>query len=136
MNRKQALKTIAASAAGSFALPSLANAMNKTIPADLKGNINHSVCQWCYNDIPLEQAINDCVKDLQEGLNNLHCALVALITHDEISHEEYGEIYFLSREYVDISKEMVAIVKSFKPAGFKAPKLNEDTISQQQKMAN
>ena len=55
MNRKQALKTIAASAAGSFALPSLANAMNKTIPADLKGNINHSVCQWCYSDIPLEK---------------------------------------------------------------------------------
>jgi hydroxypyruvate isomerase len=29
--------------------------MSKTIPTDLKGNINHSVCQWCYNDIPLEQ---------------------------------------------------------------------------------
>jgi hydroxypyruvate isomerase len=55
MNRKQALKTIAASAAGSLALPSLSNAMNKTIPADLKGNINHSVCQWCYSSIPLEQ---------------------------------------------------------------------------------
>ena len=55
MNRKQALKTIAASAAGSIAIPSLANAMNKTIPADLKGNINHSVCQWCYNSIPLEE---------------------------------------------------------------------------------
>jgi len=46
---------MAASAAGSFALPSLANAMNKTVPADLKGNINHSVCQWCYRDIPLEK---------------------------------------------------------------------------------
>jgi hydroxypyruvate isomerase len=55
MNRKQALKTIAASAAGAVALPSLANAMNKTIPVDLKGNINHSVCQWCYGDIPLEK---------------------------------------------------------------------------------
>jgi len=21
----------------------------------LKGNINHSVCAWCYNDIPLEE---------------------------------------------------------------------------------
>jgi hydroxypyruvate isomerase len=55
MNRKQALKSIAATAAGVVALPSLANAMSKTIPADLKGNINHSVCQWCYNDIPLEK---------------------------------------------------------------------------------
>jgi hydroxypyruvate isomerase len=55
MNRKQALKTMAATTAGTFGLPSLANALNKTIPAELKGNINHSVCQWCYNDIPLEQ---------------------------------------------------------------------------------
>lgn len=55
MNRKQALKTIAASAAGAVALPSLANAMNKTIPGELKGHINHSVCQWCYDDIPLEK---------------------------------------------------------------------------------
>ena len=55
MNRKQALKAMAATTAGTIALPGLANAMSKTIPADLKGNINHSVCQWCYNDIPLEQ---------------------------------------------------------------------------------
>ena len=55
MNRKQALKTMAATTAGTFALPSLANTLNKTMPDDLKGNINHSVCQWCYNDIPLEQ---------------------------------------------------------------------------------
>ena len=92
------------------------------------------VSESSYNDIPLEQAINDCVKDLQTGLNNLHSALIALICHDEISHEEYAEIYYLSREYVDISKEMVAIVKSFKPAGFRPNKLNEDTIAQQQRM--
>ena len=91
------------------------------------------VSESSYNDIPLEQAINDCVKDLQEGLNNLQLALIALITHDEISHEEYGEIYFLSREFVDISKEMVSIVKSFKPAGFKAPKI-ADVIQNQQNM--
>ena len=93
------------------------------------------VSESSYNDIPLEQAINDCVKDLQEGLNNLHCGLTALICHDEISHQEYGEIYYLSREYVDIAKEMVSIVKSFKPAGFKAPKLNMDEIEKQQRMA-
>ncbi|MEQ1586257.1 MAG: TIM barrel protein [Cyclobacteriaceae bacterium] len=53
MNRKQALKTIAATAAGAVALPEIAKAMN-TLPADLKNNINHSVCQWCYGSIPLE----------------------------------------------------------------------------------
>jgi hydroxypyruvate isomerase len=53
MNRKQALKTIAVSAASAVALPEIANAMN-TLPAELKNNINHSVCQWCYGSIPLE----------------------------------------------------------------------------------
>ncbi|MGC4021020.1 MAG: TIM barrel protein [Cyclobacteriaceae bacterium] len=53
MNRKQALKTIAASAIGSMAIPSLANSMKGNVI--LKGNINHSVCQWCYSDIPLEK---------------------------------------------------------------------------------
>ena len=53
MNRKQALKTIAATAASAVALPEIAKAMN-TLPADLKNNINHSVCQWCYGSIPLE----------------------------------------------------------------------------------
>jgi hydroxypyruvate isomerase len=53
MNRKQALKSIAAGATGVFALPEMVNAMN-ALPAELKNNINHSVCQWCYGSIPLE----------------------------------------------------------------------------------
>ena len=53
MNRKQALKSIAAAAAGVVALPEMAKAMN-SLPANLKNNINHSVCQWCYGSIPLE----------------------------------------------------------------------------------
>ena len=57
------MKTMAATAAGSFAIPSLANALNKTMPADLKGNINHSVCQWCYGDIPLEK-LCEAAKDI------------------------------------------------------------------------
>ena len=54
MNRKQALKTMAASALGAVALPQIAKSMN-ALPAETKGNINHSVCQWCYNDIDLEK---------------------------------------------------------------------------------
>ncbi len=53
MNRKQALKSIAATAAGVVALPEMVKAMNK-LPEDLNNKINHSVCQWCYNSIPLE----------------------------------------------------------------------------------
>jgi hydroxypyruvate isomerase len=51
MNRKQAIKTIAVTSVG---LPQLARAMSQ-MPPDLKNNINHSVCQWCYSDIPLEK---------------------------------------------------------------------------------
>jgi len=55
-NRRSAIKNIiagsAALAAGTV-LPSFIGADKKT--AMLKGNIQHSVCRWCYNDIPLEQ---------------------------------------------------------------------------------
>jgi hydroxypyruvate isomerase len=53
MNRKQALKSIAATAAGVVALPEMVKAMN-TLPEKLNNKINHSVCQWCYSSIPLE----------------------------------------------------------------------------------
>ncbi|MBX2895163.1 MAG: TIM barrel protein [Cyclobacteriaceae bacterium] len=53
MNRKQALKSIAATAAGVVALPEMVKAMHK-LPETLNNKINHSVCQWCYNSIPLE----------------------------------------------------------------------------------
>ena len=56
MNRKQAIKTLAASAVSSVALPDIAKAMN-ILPDALKNNINHSVCQWCYSDIPLETLV-------------------------------------------------------------------------------
>ncbi|NOS91800.1 MAG: TIM barrel protein [Cyclobacteriaceae bacterium] len=54
MDRKQALKTMAASAAATFTLPQIANSM-MALQEEVSGKINHSVCQWCYYDIPLEQ---------------------------------------------------------------------------------
>ena len=53
MKRKQAIRAIAAGVAGTALLPLNVLAMEKT-PA-LRGNINHSVCQWCYGDMPLEK---------------------------------------------------------------------------------
>lgn len=53
MNRKQALRSLAAGIAGASAIPQIANAMGAQ--PKLKNNINHSVCQWCYDDIPLEK---------------------------------------------------------------------------------
>ncbi len=53
MNRKQALKKMALGTATALALPQLAKGMDILSP-ELKNNINHSVCRWCYNSIPLE----------------------------------------------------------------------------------
>ncbi|RAW03250.1 hydroxypyruvate isomerase family protein [Pseudochryseolinea flava] len=57
VTRKQALKTMAVSALGTFAIPSLRATAEELQPLPLKGNINHSVCQWCYNSIPLEDLV-------------------------------------------------------------------------------
>ena len=54
MNRKQALKKMALGTATALALPQLAKGMDILSP-ELKNNINHSVCRWCYNSIPLEE---------------------------------------------------------------------------------
>jgi hydroxypyruvate isomerase len=54
MNRTQAIKKMAATALGAAALPQMAKSMD-ALPESVKGGINHSVCQWCYNDIPLEE---------------------------------------------------------------------------------
>jgi len=54
MNRKEALRAMATTAIGTVGLPQLAKSMNG-LPENLKGKINHSVCQWCYGDIPLKK---------------------------------------------------------------------------------
>lgn len=58
-SRRKLLKTIVAGAAVfgvSKAVPEAAFAMEKKpVSAKLKGNVNHSACRWCYNDIPLDK---------------------------------------------------------------------------------
>jgi hydroxypyruvate isomerase len=58
MTRRQAISRVAtataALAAGTRMLESTASAADS--PAgSLKGHINHSVCKWCYNNIPLDE---------------------------------------------------------------------------------
>jgi hypothetical protein len=72
-----------------------------------------------YGDVPLEQAIRECIRDLQGSLNNLEHGLITIVDHDEINHDEYGLVFSLSNELIDLAKELKDIVKSFKPAGFK-----------------
>ena len=63
-SRRNALKTIAASAA--ILHTSSIFAIDQTPGEKLKGNINHSACRWCFEDIPLDSFC----KTLKEmGLN-------------------------------------------------------------------
>ncbi|WP_025761623.1 hydroxypyruvate isomerase family protein [Dyadobacter tibetensis] len=64
MNRRTTLKKVlgggaALSLAGS--VPLFADS-DRLKPLALKGNINHSVCKWCYGKIPLDTFAQDCVK--------------------------------------------------------------------------
>ena len=56
IDRKQALKKMAMGTATALALPQLAKGMDILSP-ELKNNINHSVCQWCYGAMPLEDLV-------------------------------------------------------------------------------
>ena len=58
MNRREAIQKTAAgaSAAGFLPLSFQTNSSEKVISSnELKGNINHSVCEWCYPDLNLEE---------------------------------------------------------------------------------
>jgi len=58
LSRRSALRKITGGAAGLAAVSSLAHrimAADEAIGSKLKGRVNHSVCKWCYNKIPLEE---------------------------------------------------------------------------------
>ncbi|HYC86623.1 MAG TPA: TIM barrel protein [Chryseosolibacter sp.] len=56
LSRRSAMKTLAGSAAAiaGVSLSTRLNAAEQRFDIDMKGKINHSVCRWCYNEIPLE----------------------------------------------------------------------------------
>jgi len=58
LSRRSALQTLTGSAAVLAAASSLSHrltAADAVAGAKLKGRINHSVCKWCYDKIPLEE---------------------------------------------------------------------------------
>ncbi len=58
MDRRKAIKQTLIGAGGLTILPNIScDAQNEGAGNDisLAGKINHSVCRWCYNDIPLEE---------------------------------------------------------------------------------
>ncbi|MBG87994.1 MAG: hydroxypyruvate isomerase [Verrucomicrobiales bacterium] len=87
ISRRSAFKT---TAAGALFGTVMAAVEQNVAAADLKGNINHSVCKWCYRKIPLEkfcQEANRIGLKSVELLNppdfpmlnkyDLHCAMVS-----------------------------------------------------------
>jgi hydroxypyruvate isomerase len=58
LTRKEALKAIAAGAVGTISLPAFSRSVEDASRHDLKGNINHSVCQWCYSSLPIELLVD------------------------------------------------------------------------------
>lgn len=72
-NRRLLIKNLLASSVAigaSSLLPSFAAETSHQNNYKLKGNINHSVCQWCYNFIPLEELCK-AVKEIGFGAIDL-----------------------------------------------------------------
>ena len=62
INRRDSIKKIAAAGIGITSISQNTNfkTAKDLTPLALKGNINHSVCKWCYGKIPLEDFAKDC----------------------------------------------------------------------------
>ena len=73
-NRRNAIKSILVGTAALGTPPALLSCItsdnSKHDRLKLKGNINHSVCQWCYNFIPLEK-LCEAVKEIGFGAIDL-----------------------------------------------------------------
>lgn len=55
-------------------VPSISNrlaAAESSLPEGIKGNVNHSVCRWCYNDIAFEDL---CKAAVEIGLKSIELA--------------------------------------------------------------
>lgn len=77
-SRRTALKKIAGTAAVAVAGMSLSHRLSATeaiLEQKLKGKINHSVCRWCYSNIPFE--------DLCKAANTIGLASIELTGPEE-----------------------------------------------------
>jgi len=71
MSRRSALSKIAGSAVAATAAASLSQrlaAADAATGTDLKGRVNHSVCKWCYPNIPLDEL---CKAGKEMGLRSI-----------------------------------------------------------------
>lgn len=77
-SRRSALKKMASAAAvtlTSSAISHRVSAAENILEKDLRGKVNHSVCRWCYNTIPLE--------DLCKAAKKIGLSSIELVGPDE-----------------------------------------------------
>lgn len=82
MKRRETLKKIAGGAIVTATVGSMSNrliAAENQLASKLKGKINHSVCQWCYGSIPLEDLCKAAKKIGLQSIELLDPAAFALV---------------------------------------------------------
>jgi hydroxypyruvate isomerase len=104
LTRKQALQTMAAGAMSTITMQSFSNSLENQNIDPMKGNINHSVCQWCYSSIPLDE--------LARAAKGMGITSIELLTAEQwpvvIKHGltcamGYGSSFGLTRGFNDTS---------------------------------
>ena len=74
MKRRNFIATAAIGSAGLASTSAMTASQAPSKEFKLKGNINHSVCEWCFSDIPLE--------DFLKTLNELGVKAIDLVGPD------------------------------------------------------
>src|SRR5215471_731964 len=62
LSRRSVLKSAGVGMVGAWVAPALAVDKPQEEPSKPKGNIKQSICQWCYDKIPLEKLAAEAVK--------------------------------------------------------------------------
>lgn len=73
-HRRKVLKKMAGTGLAGLLIPSLSHrlaAAELSLQEGLRGNVNHSVCRWCYNDIEFEDL---CKAAVEIGLKSIELA--------------------------------------------------------------
>lgn len=117
-NRREVLKNLTL-ASGAIGLGSIMSSFSLLNPKEdikasaLKNNINHSVCRWCFKDIPLDQFASECSKlgikaidllspeewetakkyGLECSMGTAEFAIIEIGFNDPANHKELQENY-------------------------------------------
>jgi hydroxypyruvate isomerase len=117
-DRRAALKAAGAAAVGALAAATAAPAADE--PYKAKGNINHSVCRWCYSKIPLEKLAEAAHRDGYKSVElllppevlkvkplGIGCALLsgADIVHGLNREANHPKILHQLREFIEFAAD-------------------------------